>query len=708
MTDGNGHLTTYGYDDAGNMTSRTDALGGTITWTYDALGRRLSQRNRTDPIPTDSVQWTYDAAGRMLTRTADSTVTTYSYDIMGNRLTASTGTQTVTATYDRAGRVLTVDDEDADAVPDTTCTYGLTSQAWTDPSGSYAATLDTAGRTVAMTAPSPAGTWTFAYGATGRPTGATQGNGNTVTFTYDAAGRELTRTTRTGGTTRAAYTWLYNRAGMVLSETSTITGDPSDGTVAYGYDPLGRLTASTGSTGYTWDATANRTSAGAATTVFDAADRPVSGTGPTAAYTSDADGRLTGRPGQAMAWDHLGRLVSVTTASGTTTYAYDPLDRLRTVAAPDGSRTRFRYTGLSTTAAQVVDDLTGTVTRSIASTPAGERLADWTPGVTGSLRVHGTNAHHDTTWLADGTGAVIAALRYDPWGTPRSAVPAGFTPFRFQGSWTDTGTDLAWVVTRWYAPALGTFISEDSLLGDQQDPGSRHLYAYGAGEAVGTWDPDGRAGRLPLDFDHSPLGGWFRGTSNHRVELYGDVKYNIHNAVDATVGVRTPLLTLFAAPLASGAGGASFTTYVSSSYVRVPIGRPCVLRCTMHVSLDMQGSISARGKIWAGFSSHDYGVRIGVTRRTLAGTISHQSLLSDYHQSTICYGLVLDAFSDQGCLRGFDRAQGLLVNADFSFPRRLGDSFQVSVEAYGRVFFAGIGWAETAVSLTGIEGLVSW
>jgi len=111
--------------------------------------------------------------------------------------------------------------------------------------------------------------------------------------------------------------------------------------------------------------------------------------------------------------------------------------------------------------------------------------------------VYGTNAHHDTTWLADTTGAVIAALRYDPWGVPRSTPSAGYTPFRFQGSWQDSAVDLAWVVTRWYAPALGTFITEDSLLGEPRDPDSRHLYAYGEGEPVGSWDPEGREGFGP-------------------------------------------------------------------------------------------------------------------------------------------------------------------------------------------------------------------
>jgi YD repeat-containing protein len=274
--------------------------------------------------------------------------------------------------------------------------------------------------------------WTTTYGTGGQVRAATQGNGNTTTSTHDATGRELARTTRTGSTSRAAYTWTYNRAGLVLSEASTITGDPSNGTVAYAYDPLGRLTTS-GATAYTWDAATNRTGSGSSTTAFDAANRPTSGTSPTAAYTSDPDGRLTARPGQTMTWDHLGRLTSVTTASGTTTYAYDPLDRLRTVTVPGGAVTRFRYTGLSTSAAQLLDG-TGTVTRNIGNGLGGERLLDWIPGTPATdLRYHGTNAHHDTTWLADSAGAVSSSLRYDPWGVPRSAVPA-LSRFRARGA----------------------------------------------------------------------------------------------------------------------------------------------------------------------------------------------------------------------------------------------------------------------------------
>ena len=384
----------------------------------------------------------------------------------------------------------------------TTYTYHLTSPAWTDPTGSYTASLDKFDRATAVNDPVNASDFTWSYRADGQPASFGQPNGNTTAYAYDATGRLVSKDTTAGATDRALYDWTHNRAGQILTEASTVTGDASNGTVTYAYDPLERLTSATlagTTTAYGWDAVPNRTSvqvgAGTpATTTYDAANRPTSGANPTATYTNDDDGRLTARPGQRFEWDRLGRLVRVRPATGNSTiatYTYDPLDRLRLVDYGGNDRTRFRYVGLSTSVAQLIADASGTVTRHVANGWRGERLADWTGGGS-DLRLYGTNGHHDVTWLAGSTGTVAAALRYDPWGAPRSTVPSGYTPFRFQGAWHDATTDISWVITRWYAPALGRFISEDSLLGEPVDPPSRHLYAYGEGEPVGRWDPDGR------------------------------------------------------------------------------------------------------------------------------------------------------------------------------------------------------------------------
>ena len=341
MIDARGNTTAYGYDAAGRMTSRTDPLGQALTWTYDPLGNKLNQRNRTDPLLTASVAWTYDGAGRILTRTADGLATTYGYDAIGNQLTATTGSQTITTSYDRLGRPLTVDDEDTGTVADTTYTYSLTSPAWTDPTGSYSATLDRFDRTLAVNDPLNASDFIWTYRADGQPATFGQPNGNTTAFAYDAVGRLVSKdTTAAGPTTRADYDWTYNRAGQVLSELSTITGDPANGSVTYAHDPLERLTGATlagQTTAYGWDKVPNRTSvqvgAGAlATTTFNAANRPTTGTNPTATYGSDLDGRLTIAPGYRYEWDHLGRLTTVRPPSGgsvISTHTYDPLDRLR-------------------------------------------------------------------------------------------------------------------------------------------------------------------------------------------------------------------------------------------------------------------------------------------------------------------------------------------------------------------------------------------
>src|SRR3990172_1544159 len=111
---------------------------------------------------------------------------------------------------------------------------------------------------------------------------------------------------------------------------------------------------------YGWQEVPNRSSVQvganpAVTTTYDNANRPTSDSGG-GSYTSDLDGRLTARPGQALEWDSLGRLVRVRVAAGgaiLADYTYDPLDRLRTVTR-SGAVVRFRYVGLTTAVAETV------------------------------------------------------------------------------------------------------------------------------------------------------------------------------------------------------------------------------------------------------------------------------------------------------------------------------------------------------------------
>lgn len=225
--------------------------------------------------------------------------------------------------------------------------------------------------------------------------------------------------------TRAAYAYTLNRAGQRRSEASTISGDPGNGTATFGYDPLGRLTAyglpGIRTLGAAWQEVPNRSSLttdGTPTSqAFDAANRPT-GSG----YAADADGRLTARPGAsgtALEWDSLGRLVLVRATPGGTilaTYTYDALDRLLVADRGAAGRLRFRYAGTTPALTGLVDDATGSVLRHVVPAPDGTVLADRN-GTGTDPRTYGTNAHHDVTWVADATGAVIATARFDPWGT---------------------------------------------------------------------------------------------------------------------------------------------------------------------------------------------------------------------------------------------------------------------------------------------------
>lgn len=448
------------------------------------------------------IMWTYDGAGRVLGRTANGATTSYTYDDNGNRLTATAATGTITATYDRLNRVLTVDDEDAGSGVDTSYTYSLTNPSWTDPTGSYTVSLDKFDRQTALTDPiHGASTFTWSYRADGQRASQGAPNGNTTTFGYDDAGAPLSRLTEDGpGTDRANYAWTRNRAGQIVTEASTITGDPTNGTTTYGYDPLERLISFSragSTTSYAWQEVPNRSSVQvganpAVTTSFDDANRPTSDSAG-GSYAHDLDGRMTASPGQQFEWDSLSRLTRVKDAPGTSTlatYTYDALDRLLLADYGGSNRIRFRYLGLTTAVAQTIDDVTSSVIRHVGNDWTGGRLVDWT-GAGSNQRFHGTNGHHDVTWTADSSGVVSATLRYDPWGNLIQSSGASLPDFRFQGSLYDVSTDLSWLVTRWYSPTLGRFVSEDTLLGNPVDPPSRHLYAYGEGDPIANWDPTG-------------------------------------------------------------------------------------------------------------------------------------------------------------------------------------------------------------------------
>ena len=468
-------------------------------WSYDERGDRTSEATR-ESAPAVAVSWTYDRADRMTSRSADGVTVSYAYDAAGDLISASGPTGTISIEVDALGRPTEVTPDDGSTL--TEYTYGLLSEDRDDVTGSYSADLDAFGRETSLTTPLHASAFTFTWRPDGRLKTRSDPNGMSHASSY-AAGR-LTNITSTGsgcsGSSCAELTYTYDRAGMRLSEASSIDNDPANGTAAFTYDALGRIVTddapgSVPDQAYDWAAVLDREAktvgATTVTTSFDAADRPVSDSGG-GSYDHDLDGRLTAKPGQALEWDSLGRLVRVRDGSGAvlSAYTYDALDRLREVSS-GGTTIRHRYVGTTTRLAQLWNVSTTSSDRNLSWSVGGTLLGDLKPGLSGR-RYFGTNAHGDLAWSANASAAVNASLRLDPWGTAIGSA-GDIGQLRFQGSWRDPATGLSWIISRWYAPELGAFVSEDSLLGEPVNPASRHLRAYGLGDPVGMVDVDGRA-----------------------------------------------------------------------------------------------------------------------------------------------------------------------------------------------------------------------
>ena len=193
------------------------------------------------------------------------------------------------------------------------------------------ATLDDKGR-VTQVAPPGVLPVSFHYDPKGRLDSTTQG-ARSITIGYDDSGFVRTVTDPLSRTT----TFTYDRAGRIGTQAL-----PGSRTVGFGYDASGNLTSL---------APPGRPAHGFGYTSIDEVRSydppPVDGSGSTSTtYAYDLDGEVyrTLFPDAetlAAIWEadalgtRTGRLASVTTAYGTTSFGYDTAGRVQTVAAPD-------------------------------------------------------------------------------------------------------------------------------------------------------------------------------------------------------------------------------------------------------------------------------------------------------------------------------------------------------------------------------------
>ncbi len=96
---------------------------------------------------------------------------------------------------------------------------------------------------------------------------------------------------------------------------------------------------------------------------------------------------------------------------------------------------------------------------------------------------------------------------YNPWGQVRHSDPTVVeTDIGYTGQRSDTSTGLMFYNARYYDPAMGRFISADTIIPDPMDPQDLNRYSYVRNNPAKYTDPTGHAIDQPGDCGSAEIG----------------------------------------------------------------------------------------------------------------------------------------------------------------------------------------------------------
>ncbi|MFE2864959.1 DUF6531 domain-containing protein [Embleya sp. NPDC059259] len=489
VTNPQGRVWTYEFDEAGRLIAETDFNGRTLYYAHDRAGHLVEKTNGAG----EGVTYRRDALGLVVEQchTATGRTTTYRYDSTGRLIQAANPDVELILQRDRLGRVLTESSN------------GRTLTNTYDAVGRRISRATPAGRT---------GTWT--YNASGQPA-SLQSDDHELAFTYDAAGRETerrfgpavaflqewdelfrltTQTTRVGvpvdkiratlspelaahDAHRRSYT--YRSDGYVTSVDDTTTGLKT-----YSLDEIGRVTAVHAdhwTERYAYDTAGNLTHGSWPGEDTDAqGDRDLSGSLITRAgrthYEYDAQGRIIRQ------WRH--------TLSGKRkvwAYTFDAEDRLTELTVPGGTRWVYLYDPLARRTAKQRMAADGTVAEKTNFTWDGPRVVEedadgrsltweYEPGTHRPLvQINGQAGFDDRFYaivtdlvgtpsrLVTEDGATAWQAKTTLWGIDVAPQEGVGCPLAFPGQYRDAESELSQNWFRYFSPALGGFQTADPL-----------------------------------------------------------------------------------------------------------------------------------------------------------------------------------------------------------------------------------------------------
>lgn len=303
----------------------------------------------------------------------------------------------------------------------------------------------------------------------------TQGTGDVLTPTISSNGSFIA--------------FLSSSNNLVSGDTNAVRdvfvhSEPPSTTTTYAYDRLSRLltaAAPEGSYAYAYDLAGNRTSksfSGSTGYTYDRADRML--TAGAASVSVNANGNLVAKGTDSYVYDQANRLTSSTVASVTTTYLYD------------GDGTRFGSTVTGSPAERWVSDSSGSIATlvddGVRKYVYGMGLAYTVAGTT--VEVYHVDRLGSVRLLTNGSGAISATYRLDPWGSPVSSTGSSSQPLGYTGE--PGGSGLTYLRTRYYSAELGRFLTRDQWPGVPAASQTQNRYSYVANNPTTRTDPSGR------------------------------------------------------------------------------------------------------------------------------------------------------------------------------------------------------------------------
>jgi len=445
LKDANDNITQYEYGDFDRLSRIIYPDGSYEAFTYDAADNIIQMRTRAGEF----IDYSYDSLNRLIAKTLPGpSSTAYSYDLTGRMVDATDSNGTIHYEYDSGGRLIRVTYPDTDSVE----------YEW-DESGNLQKLVYPDGYFV-----------TYNYDELGRPTEVLEyGTSLLAQYSYDTLSRRLSLTYGNSASINYAY--------EMDDDLIRLEHHFSDGnvTLSYRYDNVhNRIDFSSDDDRFIYDPSiplqAEYTS--------NNLNQYTSVAGVT--YTYDGNGNLASDGTDTYAYDAENRLISAVTPEHSTTYTYDPLGR-RISKSIDGNTTAYLHDG-----DQVIVEYDG----------GGQMLRRYVygPGIDEPIyMVTSSDSYYyhfdglgSVIALSDNTGNIIEIYTYSPYGEVGQPSGVG-NPYLHTGREYDYENGLYYYRARYYDPGTGRLLQVDPI----GYSGGLNLYEYCYNNPTNFVDPFG-------------------------------------------------------------------------------------------------------------------------------------------------------------------------------------------------------------------------